>query len=102
VDQPIFRFASELWIYPGEGAWYFLTVPNDVADEIDDLVGERAGFGSVPVEVTVGASTWKTSLFPDKQSASFVLPVKKPIRVTEGLEERSTVRVQLRVDLDRR
>jgi hypothetical protein len=65
VDQSIFEFASELWIYPGEGAWYFVTLPNDVADEIDDLVGERAGFGSVPVEVTIGASTWKTSLFPD-------------------------------------
>lgn len=101
MDQSIFEFASELWIYPGEGAWYFLTLPNDVSDEIDDLVGERAGFGSVPVEVTIGASTWKTSLFPDKKSASFVLPVKKPIRVREGLEEHSTVRVQLRVDPDR-
>jgi Domain of unknown function (DUF1905) len=101
VDQSIFEFASELWIYPGEGPWFFLTLPNDVADEIDDAVGERAGFGSIPVEVTIGASTWKTSLFPDKKSASFVLPVKKPIRVREGLEEHSTVWVRLRVDPDR-
>jgi hypothetical protein len=101
VDDSIFEFASELWLYPGEGAWYFLTLPNDVADEIDDLVGERAGFGSIPVEVTIGASTWKTSLFPDKKSASFVLPVKKAIRVKEGLEEHAAVEVHLRVDSDR-
>lgn len=102
MDESIFEFSSRLWLYPGEGAWYFLTLPNDVADEIDDLVGERAGFGSIPVEVTVGASTWKTSLFPDKKSASFVLPVKKAIRVKEGIEVDKTVRVHLRVDADRK
>jgi hypothetical protein len=101
VDQLIFEFASELWLYPGEGAWYFLSLPNGVADEIDDLVEKRAGFGSIPVEVTIGASTWKTSLFPDKKTASFVLPVKKPIRVKEGLEEHAAVEVRLRVDPDR-
>lgn len=101
MDESIFEFSSQLWLYPGEGAWYFLTLPNDLADEIDDLVGERAGFGSIPVEVTVGASTWKTSLFPDKKSASFVLPVKKAIRVKEGIEMDKTVQVHLRVDADR-
>ena len=102
MDQPILEFTSELWLYPGEGAWHFLTLPNDVADEIVDLVAERAGFGSIPVEVRIGASTWKTSVFPDKKSASFVLPVKKSIRVSEGLEDHAAVVVHLRVDQDSR
>ncbi len=102
MQQSIFEFMSELWLYPGEGAWFFVTLPNDVADEIDDAAGERAGFGSIPVEVTIGWSTWSTSLFPDKKTASFVLPVKKAIREREGLEERSVVAVHLRLDPDRR
>jgi hypothetical protein len=98
LEQSIFRFTGELWLYPGEGGWCFFTLPNEVADEIDDAVGERAGFGSIPVEVTIGASSWKTSLFPDKKSASFVLPVKKAIRAREGLEPHSVATVELRID----
>ena len=101
VDQSIFEFESELWLHPGEGGWFFLTLPSDVADEIDDTAGERAGFGSIPVEVTIGGSTWKTSLFPDKKTASFVLPVKRAIRERERLGEHSLVEVRLRHDLNR-
>jgi hypothetical protein len=101
VDDSFFEFTSELWIYPGEAGWHFVTLPTDVADAIDETVGERAGFGSIPVEATIGASTWKTSLFPDKQSASFVLPVKKAVRQRELLEVDAPVLVRLRHDANR-
>lgn len=102
MDESIFEFESELWLYPGVGGWFFLTLPSHVADEIDEAGGERAGFGSIPVEVTIGDTTWKTSLFPDKKTTSFVLPVKKAIRAKEGLDQHSMVAVHLRLDPDRR
>jgi hypothetical protein len=102
VDEAVFEFTSELWLYPGEAGWYFVTLPAEVADDIDAMVGDRAGFGSIPVEVTVGDSTWKTSVFPDKHSASFVLPVKKVIRQQEHLEADSPVTIRLRHDSTRR
>ncbi len=102
IDDTVFEFASELWLYPGEAGWHFVTLPTDVADDIDEIVGERAGFGSIPVEATIGTSTWKTSLFPDKRAGSFVLPVKKGIRQAELLEVDATVVVRLRHDADRR
>ena len=95
-----FEFTAPLWLYPGEGAtWYFVTLPHDVSDEIDELVPDKAGFGSVKVQVTVGSSTWQTSVFPDKQAASFVLPVRKAIRQKEGLIEGGDVPVTLVVVL---
>ena len=96
-----YEFTTELWLYPGEAGWHFVTLPTGVADAIDEEVGERAGFGSIPVEVTVGASTWKTSIFPDKQSASFVLPVKKSVRASERLDAGSPVTMRLHHDTDR-
>jgi hypothetical protein len=102
VDGSVFEFTSELELHPGGAGWYFVTLPAEVADDIDEMVGERAGFGSIPVEVTVGLSTWKTSIFPDKQRATFVLPVKKAIRQQEDLEADSLVTVRLRHDLTRR
>lgn len=83
-------------MYPGEAAWHFLTLPTEVSDEITDLTGgERRGFGSVRVEVTIGGSTWQTSLFPDKSAGSYVLPLKKAIRRAEGIGEGDTADVSL-------
>ncbi len=101
MDEPVFEFVSELWLYPGDAGWHFITLPDDVADDIDELVGERGGFGSIPVEATIGVSTWKTSLFPDARLGSFVLPVKKAIRQSEGLEADAPVSVRVRHDADR-
>ncbi len=90
-------FTADVWLWKADGAWHFLTLPEDVADEIEDLAVNRGGFGSVRVEVTIGSSTWRTSLFPSKQVESFVLPLKKAVRVAEGLEEGSSCSVHLAV-----
>lgn len=91
-----FEFAADLWRYSGEAAWFFVTLPHEIADDIDERTGDtRRGFGSVRVEVTVGSTTWNTSIFPDTRSESFVLPVKKAVRLTEGLDEGTAVAVRL-------
>ena len=90
-----YRFTAPLWEHSGEGSWYFVTVPEDISDEITDLTeGRRKGFGSVRVTVTVGGSTWQTSVFPTK-TGTYVLPVKKPVRTAEDLLEGSPVDTRL-------
>ncbi|MDX1467769.1 MAG: DUF1905 domain-containing protein [Acidimicrobiia bacterium] len=90
------EFSAELWEYEGEAPWVFVTLPADLADEIEDQA-PRGGFGSVKVEVNCGQSLWSTSLFPDKKSASFVLPVKKEIRIAEGLSPGDQARFKISV-----
>jgi len=93
-----FDFTAALWMHHGEAAWYFVTLPEPIADEIADLpVANRRGFGSVRVEVTVGSTTWRTSIFPDTKAASYVLPVKKAVRVSERLDDGSELEVSLTV-----
>jgi hypothetical protein len=89
------HFDAELWLYDGDAAWHFVTLPPDVADEIEANATSRAGFGSVPVRVTIGATTWSTSLFPDSKAQSYVLPVKKDVRRREGLTAGDPVTVHL-------
>jgi hypothetical protein len=48
-------------------------------------LGKRRGFGSVKVTARIGGSAWQTSLFPQKAGGWF-LPVKKPIRLAEGID----------------
>lgn len=91
-----YRFTAPLWEHHGEGSWHFVTLPHDVTDEIDEVTeGHQRGFGSVRVEVTVGDTTWRTSIFPDTKAASFVLPVRKAVRTAEGLEDGDDVAVTL-------
>jgi hypothetical protein len=93
-------FDAELWIWEasGDGSWHFVSLPGDLADDIRAQFSHRAaGFGSVRVEVSIGSSTWRTSVFPDKGRETYVLPVKKAVRAAEGLSEGSTARVELEV-----
>jgi hypothetical protein len=92
-----FRFASSLWAHHASGGWHFVTLPTAVADELRDVVPPAgSGFGSIRVTITVGASTWDTSVFPDKTTGSFVLPVKRDVRRTNQLVAGDTVQVLLR------
>ncbi|HVE98496.1 MAG TPA: DUF1905 domain-containing protein [Mycobacteriales bacterium] len=90
------RFTAELWDYDGQGSWHFVTVPGDLGEELSARVGPRRGFGSVRVEVTVGSTTWRTSVFPSKE-AGYVLPIKRSVRLGEQLDVGDAVDVRLAV-----
>ncbi|MGH1564498.1 DUF1905 domain-containing protein [Mumia sp. DW29H23] len=94
---PTYAFASSVWRAPGDAAWHFVTLPPDVSDDIRARShgGDRPGFGSVSVRVRVGGSRWDTSVFPDSRSGCYVLPLKKPVRRAEGLEEGDEVEVEV-------
>jgi hypothetical protein len=96
-----YRFTATVWKVSGESAWHFLTLPFDVSDEIDELgARHRRGFGSMRVIATIGATTWSTSVFPDNKAKSYVLPVKKSVRVAEGIDTGDEVTIELQLVLD--
>lgn len=92
----VFSFDADLWLHDGAAPWHFVTVPSVIADEIEATVrGARRGFGAVKVSVTIGSTTWATSLFPDTKAASYVLAVKRMVREREGLTAGDTVSVSM-------
>jgi hypothetical protein len=88
------RFSAALWQHKG-GTWHFVTMPADLSDDIKARVGSTRGFGSVRVRVTMGESTWSTSIFP--ATDGYVLPVKRAVRDKEGIEVGDVVPVVLDV-----
>lgn len=89
-------FDAELWMWDARRAdsWTFVSLPADVSEDIRDLAaGPRRGFGSLRVRVTVGGSTWTTSIFPDSMRGCYVLSVKRAVRKAEDLDEGDTVTV---------
>lgn len=93
-----YSFDGELWEWDGKAAWHFVSLPDEVSDEIEAKHGATAGgFGSVRVAVTIGDTSWSTSIFPDKKRATYLLPIKKLVRDRENLQAGVTARVELAV-----
>ena len=47
--------------------------------------GHSRGFGSVKVHACVGDTSWRTSVFPQRQQSEWVLLVSKKVMRAEGL-----------------
>jgi hypothetical protein len=79
-----------------EGSSHFMTVPEDLSGEIRaHALLIRRGFGSVRVEATIGAVTWRTSVFPAKSSGGYFLPVKIAVCRQLGIVAGDEVEVEL-------
>jgi hypothetical protein len=84
-----YKVTGKVWVYPGESAnWHFFTIPKKESSELKEVYkGLTKGWGSLPVEVTIGKTTWKTSIFPDSKSGTFILPIKAQVRKKEKVYE---------------
>ncbi|WP_106640243.1 DUF1905 domain-containing protein [Allosphingosinicella vermicomposti] len=93
---------GEVWKWrpaePEAAGWHFLTVDGAAAAEIRyAAIGRTGGFGSIKVTATIGGTTWRTSLFPHKESGGFLLPLKADVRKKEAVDAGSMVTALLDV-----
>lgn len=95
------RVSGPVWLWqgadgaPAKGAWYFITIDGETADAIRAGAVNAAAWGSVYVEATIGATTWRTSLFPSKAHGGWLLPLKAAVRKAEKIAEGTVVEAQL-------
>lgn len=93
-----YKIKANVWLYPGKSAWHFITIPQDISEDIKNLFGDRArGWGSLPVEVSIGSSVWKTSIFPDKKAGAYLLPLKASIRKEENIQAKDIISFLLEI-----
>jgi hypothetical protein len=92
-----YTMTEKIWLYPGDmAAWHFVTLTKKIGQEIKETYGKSArGFGSLPVEVTIEKTTWKTSIFPDKRAGSYLLPIKAQVRKKEDIEAGELVKFSI-------
>ena len=97
-----YTFKATMWLWNNglqKASWYFVTLPKKYSQEIKaNYPFTKRGFASVPVVVSVGAQEWKTSLFFSNEKKSYILPIKKVIRVAEKLDEGSKLEVNISID----
>lgn len=93
-----YKLKAKVWVYPGPAAWHFVTLPKKESAQIKKgFQGLERGWGSFPVAVTVGKTTWKTSIFPDKKAGAYLLPIKSEVRKKEKIFEDQTITFNLEI-----
>lgn len=94
------KFQAKLWKYKSaKAAWFFVHVPQDESLQIKyrNLLSVR-GWGSIPVEVKIGKTSWRTSVFPEKKSGCYILPIKAEVRKKEEINENDLIEVIITSD----
>ncbi|KKR43074.1 MAG: hypothetical protein UU10_C0024G0003 [Parcubacteria group bacterium GW2011_GWF1_40_6] len=101
-----FRFGSMVIVWKegyqdkdDSGAWRFARVPEDISAKIKEMQKGRLrrGWGAVYAKAKIGKGEWVTSIFPDRHSDTYILPLKKQIRFEENLYDGIEIKVSIEI-----
>jgi len=83
-----YPFHATPWHYTGTGGWVFVSLPQDMAEEIRALVGRREeqGWGRLTATARIGNTQWKSAIWWDTKHQTYLLPLKADIRKKENIQ----------------
>jgi hypothetical protein len=87
--------SGELVEWRGPSPFYFVPLPPDAADLVDEVKAAVVYWGVVPVRAWIGDTEFTTAMFPREKT--WFLPVKAAVRRAEALELGDVVDVRLQV-----
>lgn len=92
----IIEFSGKIWFWKGPAPWFFVTIPAKLSRDLKEISGlVTYGWGVIPVQVQIGKTRWRTSLFP--KDDCYIVPIKASVRKAENLEEGDKVTIRLEV-----
>ena len=94
-----YTMKGEMWLYPGESAqWHFISLPKKKSEAIAKAhPRKKAGFGSIRVTVSIRKTSGDTSIFPDKRSGAYLLPVKAEVTRKEHHNEGDIISFKIEI-----
>jgi len=82
-----YEFITRIWKHTGQGSWYFVSVPHELAKEIRNyLKSKEEGWGRLKATAKIGNTEWVTAIWFDTKMNTYLLPIKAEIRKKEKLE----------------
>ena len=93
-----FEFEGEVISWRGPAPFVFAKVPPNICVEIKAVSAKITyGWGVIPTTVTIGETTFKTSLFP--REGIYLVPIKVAVQKAEAVEIGQTVKINLCLEL---
>jgi len=85
-------FDGEIIYWRGHSPFFFVAIPPEESADLKEISNRVTyGWGVIPVEVRIGNTVWKTSLFP--KDGLYLVPIKASVRKAENLEEGDMVTI---------
>lgn len=89
-----FWVSGKVFIWPGEMGWHFVYLDKNLAEKIRK-VAKTYGSGFVRVNAKLGKTSWGTALFPYKKENTFLLSIKKDVRIREGIYQGDSIKIKI-------
>ena len=94
----VYQTKGKVIEYLGMGSWHFIAVPEKESASIKATFTDlKRGFGSLRVIAQVGKTKWKTSIFPDNKTKTYLLPLKSEVRKKERVIAGDTIAFSLEI-----
>ena len=91
------NFKGEIFYWRGPAPFLFVAVPEQPSQEIKAISAiVTYGWGVIPVQVKIGKTEWKTSLFP--KDGRYLVPIKMIVQKSENLKVGDTVSIQIEIN----
>ena len=82
----LYHFEARPWQYEGPNGWIFVSLPTNISKEIrDSLQTEEEGWGRLKTTAKIGRTEWKTAIWFDTKSKTYLLPLKAEVRQKESI-----------------
>ncbi len=92
----IIEFEGEIIHWRGPAPYLFIPVPEEVSADIKVISAIVSyGWGVIPVQARIGATEWRTSLFP--KDGRYLVPIRVSVQRAEDLQVGDRVSLRLEV-----
>ena len=89
------EFSGEIVEWRGPAPYFFVPLPPEEAEMIDEIKAEVAYWGVIPVTARLGDTEFTTAMFPREET--YFLPLKASVRRAEAVGLGDVVDVRLSV-----
>ncbi len=89
------EFSGEIVEWRGPAPYFFVPLPPEEAELIDEIKAEVAYWGVIPVTARLGDTEFTTAMFPREET--YFLPLKASVRRAEAVGLGDVVDVRLSV-----
>jgi hypothetical protein len=92
--KKILTIKGKVWVWPGNTPWHFISLDKKLAEEIRILFPKTP---LIKIKAKVGKTEWDTAFFRESKTKSYIMPLKKKVRLAEDIWEGEEVTVAVEI-----
>lgn len=93
----IIKFKGKIFHWRGPAPFLFVAVPEKPSRDLKAISSSVTyGWGVIPVQVQIGKTVWKTSLFP--KDGRYLVPIRMSVQKSENIGVGDNVTIHMEVD----